>query len=326
MYRTAPISPFLFPATPADGLQFLYGFCQGWVSIPGEDFDPEQERKTLDLLISHGYNVQPSNLRGNGLHGFFSSRKRSFSKVLERRDLLIYLISRGADLRGLDVAGRAPSNMAYGYMCKPCSMSHSSLMGDLYDNLLDIHGYDISTFRHDYPRVASYKNGSTREIFEQLWSGREERCPYWNDEPWPTFLDKEAQLDFESELDQGMCTYCQNCFGSSWYCHSCGVCLLIFRYSCDENLDPDHEHDEDCPRCRVGYLERYGNCDHLYFREKVDSHPDSDHETSDHSESLSWDDDSGGEIFQLRERKIQFCNRQFEEISSDDESVGGAAL
>ncbi|KAF5568810.1 hypothetical protein FPHYL_2617 [Fusarium phyllophilum] len=203
LYRTFCISPFVLPGPRPDDYDVMFYFCQAWPESSAEGFNPGQERQTLDLLISHGYNLQAFGGKQTGLHGFFLNKRKSFSRVTERRDLLTHLISRGADPCTADIIGETPSYLAYGSMCKPCSMSQSSLMGDLWDTVLDICGYDIPTFRRNYPRKASYKNGYSREIFEELWRGREERCPYWNDEPWPEFSNKEAKSTFESTLAQG---------------------------------------------------------------------------------------------------------------------------
>ncbi|KAF5969095.1 hypothetical protein FCOIX_11063 [Fusarium coicis] len=194
LYRTFCISPFVLPGPRPDDYDLMINFCHAWPESSAEDFNPRQERQTLDLLISHGYNLPTFEWKQTGLHGFFSSQRKSFSRVTERRDLLTYLISRGADPCAADNWGETPSYLAYGSMCGPCSMSQSSLMGDLWDTVLDICGYDISTFRRNYPRKASYQNGYSREMFEELWRGREERCPYWSDEPWPEFSNEEAIL------------------------------------------------------------------------------------------------------------------------------------
>lgn len=287
--------------------------------------NPEQERKTLDVFISHGCKPQPGD-PNSGLHAFLSSGKRSFSKALERRDLLVYLISRGEHPCDVDSEGKTPSFEAYGGMCKSCSMSQSSLMGDLWDTILDIHGYDISSFREGYPRVVTYTNGYTREIFEQLWSGREERCPYWDDEPWPKPLTREAQLEFESKLELGLCRHCQNCLGDARPCHVCGVCLLVFQYLCHEASDPDHEHHRWCPRIRVGYLEECENCGRFEFRPKVHSDSVSDDGMTDYLDTSKSSIVSGRRQSPSHKRVTECCYCRFEAISSDDESLGGTEL
>nr|CEG05099.1 unnamed protein product [Fusarium clavum] len=325
LHQALVISPFVLPGTPVDSANLLYGFGEAWVSIPGEVFNLEQERKTLDILVSRGYDVNAGN-PSSGLCGFFKSEKRSFSKALERRDLLIYLMSRGADPFDLGLPGSTPSYEAYGSMCKPCYMSKSSLMGDLWDTILDLLGYDIASFRQDYPRIASYKNGYTREIFEELWKGREEHCPYWDDETWPKFSNKEVQLDFESKLDRSLCGWCELCFDGSWDSPSCGPNLLVFRYLCHEKLDPDHEHHYRCPRIQVGYIEECENCGHIDFRPKVDSDPDLDDGRLDYSNLSDSSNESGFGQSPLHRWVTECCYCRFQEISSDDESVGGAEL
>lgn len=287
--------------------------------------NPEQERKTLDLFISRGCKPQRGDWR-SGLRGFLNNRKKSFSKALERRDLLIYLISTGDDHCDSDFPGSRLSYQAYGGMCKPCSLSQSSLVGDLWDSLLDIYGYNVSEFRQDYQRIPTYKNGYTREIFEQLWSGREERCPYWDDEPWPKFLNKKAQLQFESKLDLGLCAYCKHCLDQTCPCHVCGVCLLVFRYLCHETSDPDHQHDRRCPRVRVGYLVECENCGRFEFKPKVDSDSVLDDGMTDYLDISKSSIVSGRRQSPSLKRVTECCCCRFGEISSDDESVGGAEL
>ncbi|KAF5723497.1 hypothetical protein FMUND_1821 [Fusarium mundagurra] len=328
LHRTFCISPFVLPAHRPDDYDVMFYFCQAWLESSAEDFNPGQERQTLDLLISHGYNLQTFEGKQTGLHGFFSSERKSFSRVPERRDLLTYLISKGADPCMADSWGQTPSQLAYGSMCKPCSMSQSSLMGDLWDTVLDICGYDISIFRRNYPRKASYRNGYSRETFEELWRGREERCPYWNDEPWPEFSTKEAKSTFESTIAQGLCTRCDLCCSGDYSdpCYNCGICLLIFRYSCPENFDLDHEHDSSCPRSRVGYFERSENDGQYNFRPKRCSDSDSDDEESDYDQTSSSSDEFEDERSLSDPGVTSHRSYDFEEIISEDELDGGVSL
>lgn len=309
--------------------EYIYRFCQAWANSSAEDFNPEQERRTLDLLISHGYSLQTYYGRQTGLHGFFSGQRNSFSRVLERRNLLTYLISRGTDPCAADSCGRTPSYLAYGARCKPCYMSRSSLMGDLWDTVLDICGYDISRFRHNYPRKASYKNGYSREIFEELWRGREERCPYWDDEPWPDSSNEEAEFAFESTIGQGLCISCLYCsitgFGKG-PCVNCGICLLVFQYSCNEKFDPDHQHDLCCPRSRVGYFEVCAKCGHFYFRPKSCSDLDSDDGESNDDDTSSSSDEFEEEQLPSDPAETRYWGCNCEEIMSEDDSDGGVSL
>ncbi|KAF5637789.1 hypothetical protein F52700_4491 [Fusarium sp. NRRL 52700] len=321
-------TPFVLPGSPDQGDELIYSFCHAWAESLEEGINPKQERQTLDLLISHGYSLQTLNGGQNGLHGFFSNKTKSFSRVLERRDLLTYLISRGTNPCAADFMGRTPSYLAYGSMCKPCSMSQSSLMGDLWDTVLDICGYNISWFRRNYPRKASYKNGYTRAIFEDLWRGREERCPYWNDEPWPEFSNEEVESAFELTLGQGLCTNCSLCFSDfqNRPCGDCGICLLVFQYSCTKKFEVDHEHNTRCPRARVGYFERFENDGQYSFRPKHYSNMDSDDEESDYDNTSS----SSGEFEDEQSLSDQTATtgwgHNFEEIISEDESLGGVSL
>lgn len=325
LYRIFRISPFALSGPPAEAYNLIYFFCHAWAESSAVDFNPEQERQTLDLLIDHGYSLLAFYGWESGLQGFFSSRKELFSRVLERRDLFIYLISRGTDPCTADTKGKTPSYIAYGSMCKPCSMSQSSLIGDLWDTVLDICGYDISRFRHNYPRKASYKNGYSREIFEELWRGREERCPYWNDKPWPEFSNQEVEFTFESRLAQGLCDSCWLCFYRRDLCDNCGICLLVFQYSCTEKSDLDHKHSFLCPRSRVGYFERFEN-DGYSFRLKSCSDLESDDGKSDYNDTSSSGDKLEDEQSPSDQAVTRHREYDAEEIISEDESVGGVLL
>ncbi|CVK85714.1 uncharacterized protein FMAN_06730 [Fusarium mangiferae] len=208
-------------------------------------------------------------------------------------------------------------------------MTQSSLMGDLWDTVLDICGYDISKFRRDYPRKASYKNGYSREIFEELWRGREDRCPYWNDDPWPEFSHEAAEFTFESKLGQRLCARCRHCFDDGYGndpCDNCGICLLVFQYSCTEELDVDHIHDRHCSRSRVGYFERSETTGYYEFRARSCSGLDSDGEESDYDNISSSRDEFENAQLPPAQAVTTHQSNDDEEIISEDESVGGVSL
>lgn len=96
----------------------------------------------------------------------------------------------------------------------PLSMRESlgSYREDLWDSCLSLRGYksqEIATIRRKRLRRAAYTEAYTREIFESLWKGREDLCPYWDDEPWP-------QLPAGSSDEEGNETNDQN-----WICGWC---------------------------------------------------------------------------------------------------------
>ncbi|KAF5687093.1 hypothetical protein FCIRC_2481 [Fusarium circinatum] len=307
LYCTFRVSPFLFSDSMNQSLNPIASLCNAWPKTSAEDLNPEQERQIVDLMISQGYSLNLDMGRQSGLHGFFVNKPKSFSRVLERRDLLTYLISRGADPCRADLWGKTPSDFVY---------------GDIY-----ISGYDISRFRCNYPRRARYKNGYSREIFEELWRGREERCPYWNNEPWPEFSNEEAESAFEATLGQSLCTQCWLCFDDDYRsCDRCGICLLVFQYSCTEKLNPDHEHDSHCPRSRVGYFERSENDGQYHFRPKSCSGLDSDDEVSDYDNTSSSSDEFEDEHLPPDQAVTIHQGYDSEEIISDNESVGGVSL
>ncbi|KAF7545330.1 hypothetical protein G7Z17_g9256 [Cylindrodendrum hubeiense] len=100
--------------------------------------------------------------------------------------MLIYLINHGADLHAEDHRGWSVSSMAYGEAFdRQCANDLGSFFGDLWDAALDFCDHDILQFRKHHPRQANYCGGYNRADFEELWEGRAQRCPYWNDLPWP---------------------------------------------------------------------------------------------------------------------------------------------
>ncbi|KAM0562977.1 hypothetical protein ACHAPJ_001820 [Fusarium lateritium] len=72
--------------------------------------------------------------------------------------------------------------------------------GDVWDAALHICGYDIAQFRSYRRRRPRYVQGYTREDFEELWMGREDQCPYWDDKPWPPLKPGEKEESVYDEL------------------------------------------------------------------------------------------------------------------------------
>ena len=54
-------------------------------------------------------------------------------------------------------------------------------MGDLWDLVLVDHGHKTVSLRKNGSRDARYQNRYTRDVFEKLWTGKEELCPYYWD-------------------------------------------------------------------------------------------------------------------------------------------------
>jgi len=152
-------------------------------------------------------------------------------------------------------------------------MSKSSLWEDFWDTIFDRAGYDILDCRNGHPRRARYGDGYTRQIFEELWQGREEYCPYWDDKPWPEFPTQEDEEAYETVLSGKTCLICRPCQEvEGWDCCHCGVCLLVFQFFCIGIHG--HLHDWRCPRSRVGYWEYLDDVGFYGFRPKASTDPD----------------------------------------------------
>lgn len=235
--------------------------------MPPENFDADRERKLLDLLLERGHKFD----FGKDCEDFAFGDRLLLPKVVERRDLLVYMLQRGCTDHVL--LERSPISYHAYRMCKPCSMSKSSLWGDFWDTIFDRAGCDILSCRNGHPRRARYGDGYTRQHFEMLWQGREEHCPYWDDEPWPKFSTPEAEEAYELALSGEICSMCRPCQEvEGWDCGHCGVCLLVFQFFCTDTHG--HLHDCRCPRSRVGYWECLDDTGFYSFRPKATADSD----------------------------------------------------
>lgn len=90
-----------------------------------------------------------------------------------------------------------------------------SYSGDLWDVALDTCGYSISNFRKGSPRKAFYTAKYSRRDFEKLWEGREDRCPYWDDEEWHSPEDHGHKTDQGDQ--QGVICLCYSNYGCRWF-------------------------------------------------------------------------------------------------------------
>ncbi|KAF2251513.1 ankyrin [Trematosphaeria pertusa] len=145
----------------------------------------EQNIRKLSHLLERGCSIHDTDDDGSTcLHIIFSN---GIDGALNGhwRDTLIYLIRQGADLYALDYSGASVSHIAYSETCYDRQLSAGTSRGDLFDFALDSCGYNILEFRKKYPRRGRYEGGYSRQDFELLWKGREERCPYWDDAEWP---------------------------------------------------------------------------------------------------------------------------------------------
>ncbi|RTE84304.1 hypothetical protein BHE90_001093 [Fusarium euwallaceae] len=199
----------------------------------------------LGFLLDQGYSLHLKWADGtNCLTQFFlASQTQTYLEsrrhVQGRREILLFLVSRGADAYSTDSKGRSVSDYAYNQVfCTACNETYPPYLGDLWDSVLDECGYDISEFRKIHPRKPRYNDIYTRQIFEQLWQGREHRCPYWNDAKWP-----DSSLDGVTKtwsiLDENgkMCDRCEICFHGEFAkgvsnCGKCGYCASRFDCWC----------------------------------------------------------------------------------------------
>lgn len=150
--------------------------------------------ETLSLLLRNGSSIDDRDDRGfNCLHVLFGDWcKRPFEE--NRQLALIFLVSQGADVRARDNRGLSVSDLAYRKSCVEAP-GLGSYRGDLWDSVLAACGYDIREFRSAgrYVRRGSYTDWYTRQDFERLWEGREDRCPYWDDSPWPPDIPRTSE-------------------------------------------------------------------------------------------------------------------------------------
>ncbi|RSL69872.1 hypothetical protein CEP53_002038 [Fusarium sp. AF-6] len=200
----------------------------------------------LGFLLDQGYSLHLNWADGrNCLTQFFLTSQtqtclESRRHVQVRTEILLFLVSRGADVYSTDSKGRPVSDYAYNQVfCTTCNETYPPYLGDLWDSVLDECGYNISEFRKLHPRKPRYNDIYTRQVFKQLWQGREDRCPYWNDAKWP-----DSSLDGVpktwSILDENgkMCDKCRVCFQRKFsegapYCgNKCGYCTSRFNCPC----------------------------------------------------------------------------------------------
>ncbi|KAI3319226.1 hypothetical protein HD806DRAFT_296581 [Xylariaceae sp. AK1471] len=151
----------------------------------------------MEHLFTQGSDVgEKDNYGANCLHTFFCSSM--YEKQREPwLDALIFLVQRGADVFSADTSGFTVSDIAY--TRRVCREVHryydfGSYRGDLWDAVLQACGHDLLAFRRGRPRRAYYNDKYTRQHFESMWAGREDQCPYWNDEPWPTGDDVDTNI------------------------------------------------------------------------------------------------------------------------------------
>ncbi|KAI0531917.1 hypothetical protein GGR58DRAFT_523841 [Xylaria digitata] len=172
------------------GRTLLLSFCGGNEFYPPLR-DPFQRYAspeiTIQILLDRVSNIEDRSTEGsNCLHLFF--RKWLWPPSEQSWvSALIRLVKHGADVYAADRSGVTVSQIAYAEStCLVRSYHLGSYRGDLWDAVLHSCGYNLLDFRKlCRPRRAKYTKHYTRQDFEELWDGRQDECPYWDDNEWP---------------------------------------------------------------------------------------------------------------------------------------------
>lgn len=139
--------------------------------------------KVAEALLDLGADIHVRDEQGDSCLAHFIMSRKTYFRARVDHDTLKFLIDRGADLHSRGYDGSSVSQLAYLQEYQPNS-ALGGYRGDLWDSVLHHCGYNIESFRGNYGRKAWYTEAYTRSHFEELWEGREDCCPYWNDEPW----------------------------------------------------------------------------------------------------------------------------------------------
>ncbi|KAJ9602490.1 hypothetical protein H2200_013033 [Cladophialophora chaetospira] len=142
--------------------------------------------RILNSLLTSGANIYARSLNDANCIQVLVRNLFDFpgaDRYLEVQTCLVLLIQAGADVHAFDEKGISIFDIAY----RDCPGLCSAYLGDIWDSVLSICGYDIREARKGFHRVAAYRTfgndcvAYTREKFELLWDGREKLCPYYND-------------------------------------------------------------------------------------------------------------------------------------------------
>lgn len=97
---------------------------------------------------------------------------------------LLFLVRNGSKVRSIDNEGRSVREIAYESKLNLWDYHDTgSYKGDLLDVVLTRCGYDIRRMRQGFPRTPEYSTRYTRQVFQMMWEGKEQLCPYYDDPP-----------------------------------------------------------------------------------------------------------------------------------------------
>lgn len=296
------ISPFIYSDPSAMQYEDLIPrACHG--TCLTSDSNPNVARHKVQTLLERGYNINSSVDGQTCLHILMAKDYTWLEHIQSYLDFLIFVIDNGADIYAVDADGYQPSHHAYNATCEADRLFCPSAKGDVWDSALAYFGYDMLETRRQYPREARYIQGYTRGDFEKLWRGREGKCPYWDDQPWPPSGQNDTPL---SPLMRGqLCEGCKIC-AIELECYSCGVCLSSFDFFCD---DENHQHDQSCPRKQIAAWELQKDNDEAYWERVPFSDSESDYDVS------SSEDSEDGRILSQNRLEEAFSDASAEEVS-----------
>lgn len=151
----------------------------------------------LKYLINLGANIHDRSSTGETCLHLLMYGNPSGQAVTLLFDCFAYLLQEGADPYAQDNGGKTASDMAY----NPAGHGYvvDGVLGDIWDAALHVSGFDISPFRRIQRRRPRYSRFYTRQDFEELWRGKEDQCPYWDDKPWPPLEAGEEDSDPDSD-------------------------------------------------------------------------------------------------------------------------------
>ena len=159
-------------------------------------------KESFDLLFQYGATVDSRDELGRTcLHHCLSSTwmwARLFSPddwIDIKRDGIIYLIERGADMFAVDASGESVSGIA----CLGNSIELGNVKEHVWDCVLAHFGHPLLEPSRGHARVVDCGDSYRKLDFERLWKGKEDLCPYYH-EVLPLF-DEQLQFGQEQEED-----------------------------------------------------------------------------------------------------------------------------